>query len=65
METLKEILKFLAGLVVALLAPFVLIIIGALIIGFGIYTELEWVVNGGMVLAALGVVWIMKGLFGD
>ena len=65
MDTLKAILKFIGGIIVAILAPFVLIIVGALIIGAGIYTELEWVSQGGMVLVALGVVWIMKGVFGD
>jgi hypothetical protein len=65
MQTLKEILKWVGGVIVAILAPFVLIVLGALVVGLGIYTELEWVINGGAVLAALGVVWIVKGVFGD
>jgi hypothetical protein len=64
MQTLKEILKWFGGLIVALLAPFVLIVLGALVVGLGIYAEMEWVINGGVVLAALGVVWIMKGWYG-
>jgi hypothetical protein len=65
MQTFKEILKFIGGVIVAILAPFVLIVLGALIVGLGIYAELEWVMTGGMVLAALGVVWIINGVFGD
>jgi hypothetical protein len=65
MQTFKEILKFIGGVIVAILAPFVLIVLGALIVGLGIYTELEWVMTGGFVLAALGVVWIINGVFGD
>jgi hypothetical protein len=65
MQTIKEILKFIGGVIIAVLAPFVLIVLGALVVGFGIYTDLEWVMNGGMVLAALGVVWIIKGVFGE
>jgi hypothetical protein len=65
MQTLKEILKWVGSVIVAVLAPFVLIVLGALVVGLGIYTDLEWVMNGGVVLAALGVVWIMKGVFGD
>ena len=33
--------------------------LGALVVGLGIYSDLKWVMNGGVVLAALGVVWIM------
>ena len=47
MQILAEILEWFAGLIVALLALFKLIVLGALAVGFGIYTELQWVVNGG------------------
>ena len=64
METLKEILRLIGGIVIAVLGPFILIVLGALVAGFGIYTELEWVLYGGMVIVAVAVVWIMNGVFG-
>lgn len=54
MGTFAEVLKWIGGIIVAVLAPFVLVVLGALVVGCGIYDEFEWVMNGGMVLAALG-----------
>ena len=61
MDILVKVFKWIASILVAILAPLLLIVIGALMVGYGGYKDLQWVMNGGMFLAALGIIWIVKG----
>lgn len=65
METIAAILKWTASLILAILAPIIIIVIGALLVGYGIYKDWQWMTNGGVFLAAFGFIWIMKEWVSD
>ena len=53
---LKSILSFILGLI----APIILTLVGAFIVGFGIHMEWEWVTNAGLIVALIGVIWTVR-----
>ena len=65
MQTFIAILKSIAGFLFALIAPFLLVVVGVLIFAFGVHKEWQWVANGGIVLAVLGILWIVRYLWLD
>ncbi len=65
METFVKVLKWIGGLILAILAPVILIVIGAMMFGYGVYKEWEWMRYGGMFLIVLGIVWITKYWWDD
>jgi ABC-type glycerol-3-phosphate transport system permease component len=65
METVANILKWVASLVLAIVAPIIIIVIGAMMVGYGIYRYWQWLRNAGVVLAAFGFIWIMKEWVSD
>ncbi len=67
MQFLIEIFRVIIGtigqMVTAIVGVIVLVVIGAVMIGFGAVNELEWLVYGGVVVAALGVIPIARVFF--
>ena len=55
---LIDALKWIGSAIVAVLAPFLVIIVGALMVGAGIYQGWQWLTYAGIFLAVLGLAWI-------
>ena len=68
MQIIKDILAFIAGLfgqvVVAIVSVILLVVAGAAMIGFGAIHDMEWLVYAGMVVAALGIIPVVR-VFSD
>ena len=60
MNVIKAIAVFIGQLALAILGPVLLVAAGALIMGLGVYLNWQWVVYGGMIVAALGVMLIIR-----
>ena len=59
-ELLFNLFKTVSTFLFALLAPLILVIVGALGVGYGEYKEWQWMTTGGVFLAALGLMFIFR-----
>jgi hypothetical protein len=62
MNTLVKVLGAFLQLILYTLAPFILIAMGAGMAGYGIFQDWPWLINGGIIVAALGVFWIVRNI---
>ena len=60
MDVILKATRWIAGVIFLIVAPLILIVIGALIAGFGISKEWSWVTNGGAIICALGIFWTFR-----
>lgn len=64
-EFFLEILRAIAGAFLSVIAAVLVVIIGGLMVGFGIYKEWQWLTNSGVFVAVLGCLFVTRFWFGD
>ena len=60
MYYLKQFIKLVVSLALYILGPFALIALGAGMAGYGIYQDWQWLITGGIIVAALGFFWLIR-----
>lgn len=60
MNVVAKIIKALGGVVFSVLAPVLLVVAGGVVAGYGLYRDWSWVTNGGVVVAAVGVMLLLR-----
>lgn len=63
MHQLLGFLRSLVMFILAALAPFIVIVLGGVVVGAGIYMQFEWLMYGGAFLCVLGIVWVGRFWF--
>ena len=64
-EFFLEILAAITGAFLSVIAAVFVVVIGGLMVGYGIYKEWEWLTNGGIFVAVLGCLFVTRFWFGD
>ena len=64
-EFFLEIVGAIAGAFLSVIAAVFVVIIGGVMVGYGIYKEWEWLTHGGVFVAVLGCLFVTRFWFGD
>ena len=59
-EFLIDLIRGVTGAIISVLACVAVVVIGALLVGYGIANELQWVINAGVFLAVLGLLFLFR-----
>ena len=59
-DFLVDLARGVAGALFSVVACVLVVVIGALLVGYGIAQDWRWMVNGGVFLAVLGVLFLYR-----
>ncbi len=59
-DLIVGIFKAIAEALLSVVAAVMLVVLGAVIAGYGLYKDWGWLTNGGVIVAALGLAFLFK-----
>ncbi len=57
---LIDLVKGVSAALFSVVAGVLVIVIGALLVGYGIFKDWQWMINGGVFLAVLGLLFLFR-----
>lgn len=64
-EFIIDLVKGISAALLSILAAVLVVVIGGLLVGYGIHKEWQWLINSGVFLAVLGLLFIFRWWLDD